>query len=128
MFCIVIGFYRAYANKLHTKHATNSFVVGQQPCDKLPETFQSYSQASKLIKSSKFKISESINTSKSSWIRGASYYSCDGKTGFLIIATDTKDYIHNNVPIEIWEQFKNAESFGSYYSNNIKGRYRLTIN
>lgn len=115
-------------NKSFTSNAINRSFILQLPCNRLPQTFKSYNQALTLIKSSKFKISESVNTSKSSWIRGASYYSCDKITGFLIVVTDEKEYIHKNVPLEIWNQFKNANSFGSYYSQNIKGRYRLTIN
>ena len=98
-----------------------------QDCNKLPKSFSSYEQAKSLVKSSTFKIKESVNTSKSSWIRGASFYSCDSKKGFLIINTDSKEYIHQNVPIEIWREFKNAGSFGSYYSNYIRGKYRLIL-
>jgi hypothetical protein len=98
-----------------------------QDCSKLPQSFTSYAQASQLIKSSTFKMHESVNTSKSSWIRGADYFSCDGQKGFLIIKADDRDYIHQNVPIDTWNGFKKANSFGSYYSNFIKGNYRLTM-
>jgi hypothetical protein len=47
-----------------------------QDCNKIPASFSSYEQASDLVKSSNFKIKESVNTSKSSWIRGATFYSC----------------------------------------------------
>ena len=98
-----------------------------QDCNKLSTSFTSYTQASQLIKSSTFKMHESVNTSKSSWVRGADYYSCDSKRGFLIIKTDGSEYIHQNVPIEIWREFKTASSFGSYYSNNIRGRYGISL-
>jgi len=98
-----------------------------QNCKTLPIEFDSYEQAIRLVKSSTFKIEESLNTSKSSWIRGASYFSCDRKTGFLIFKTDDREYIHQNVPIDIWNGFKNASSFGSYYNRYIKGRYQLSL-
>ena len=98
-----------------------------QDCNKIPSSFRSYEQAVQIVKSSTFKIRESVNTSKSSWIRAASFYSCDSQKGFLIIRTDDREYIHQNVPIEVWRGFKNASSFGSYYSNNIRGRYRLIL-
>jgi len=98
-----------------------------QECKTLPKTFDSYQQATKLVKSSKFKIKETLDTSKSSWIRGATYFSCDGETGFLIFLTDDREYIHQNVPIDIWNGFKNASSFGSYYNRYIKGKYQLAI-
>jgi hypothetical protein len=96
-------------------------------CEDLPEIFDNYEDAHKKIHASEFAFSEKINTSRSSWIRGASYYSCDGKYGFLSILTDSKEYIHQNVPIHVWKAFKNAASFGSFYNKNIKHRYRLKI-
>lgn len=98
-----------------------------QDCQQLPTKFTSYDQAIKKVQASNFEKIESVNTSKSSWIRGATYYSCDLKKGFLIIKSDVKDYIHQNVPIETWNSFKVAASFGSYYSKNIKGRYQLEL-
>ncbi len=98
-----------------------------QGCNKIPISFDSFEQATSLVKSSTFKIKESVNTMKSSWIRGATFYSCDSKKGFLIIKTDDREYIHQNVPINIWNGFKIASSFGSYYNNYIKGKFRLAI-
>jgi len=98
-----------------------------QDCSKLPASFSSYEQASSLVKATPFKIKESVNTSKSSWIRGATYYSCDSKKGFLIIKTDDREYIHQNVPIEIWNGFKGASSFGSYYNSILKGNYNVIL-
>jgi hypothetical protein len=104
----------------------NYFCIGQN-CNNIPSSFNSYAEATQLVKSSNFKIKESVNTSKSSWIRGATYYSCDSKKGFLIIRTDDREYIHQNVPIETWNGFKNASSFGSFYNNYIKGNYRVVL-
>lgn len=101
---------------------------GEKDCTNLPNTFSSYEQASNLVKSSVFKLHENVNTSKSSWIRAVNYYSCDSKKGFLIIKTDQGEYIHQNLPIEVWREFKNASSFGSYYSDNIRGNYKLNLN
>jgi hypothetical protein len=98
-----------------------------QECNKLPASFKSYEQALNLVKSSTFKISQSVNTSKSSWIRSATYYSCDSRKGFLIIKTDDREYIHQDVPIEIWNGFKNAPSFGNYYDSYIKRRYKVVL-
>ena len=98
-----------------------------QDCNQLPSSFKSYKEAVNKVKSSNFIIEEDLNTSKSSWIRGASYYSCDKVKGYLIIETDSREYIHQNVPIEVWKRFKKATSFGRFYNTNIKGNYRLEI-
>ena len=96
-----------------------------QNCTELPTKFSSYEDAASKISKASFKISESVNTSKSSWIRSAKYRSCDGLTGFLLIGTDDREYIHKGVPISIWNSFRKATSFGSYYNEYIKKRYRL---
>ncbi|MEJ7830585.1 MAG: KTSC domain-containing protein [Segetibacter sp.] len=92
-------------------------------CDKLPTQFSSYDHAVSKIKSSLFKIKEEANASKSSWIRGASFYSCDGNTGFFILQTAKQDYLYSNMPYSVWTEFKNAESLGKFYNENIKHRY-----
>ena len=97
-------------------------------CDKLPQKYSSYDEAIKTIKATHFKVEESVNTSKSSWIRDASYYTCDGVTGFFLLKTDNQYYLYSGVPYEIWLGFKNAESFGSYYNQNIKHNYFFNLN
>lgn len=96
-----------------------------QNCTELPTKFSSYEEAVSKISKASFRVSESVNTSKSSWIRSAKYRSCDGQTGFLIIGTDSKEYIHKDVPLSIWNNFRKASSFGSFYNENIKNRYKL---
>jgi len=80
------------------------------------------------IRSASFRIAEEQNTDESSWVRGAEFYTCDGATGFFILRTDDQDYIHIDVPVAVWQGFKEASSFGSYYTANIKHRYRLGLN
>lgn len=100
-----------------------------QDCNKLPERFTSYDQAISLVKRSTFKIEEIANTSRSSLFTSAKYYSCNGFTGYLIYKTNRGyEYIHKGVPINVWEEFKNASSKGSYYNINLKNRFQLKLN
>lgn len=96
-------------------------------CSSLPRQFNSYAEAISKVKQTKFKIAENLNTSKSSWIVGAKYYSCDGLTGYMILRTSEREYIHQGLPIGMWTEFKTADSFGKYYNTNIKGHYRLRL-
>ncbi len=98
-----------------------------QSCKNIPAHFNSYDEAVAFVKSATFQFKDDVNTSKSSWIRSASYYSCDGKTGYFIYSTDKQEYIHAGVPIEIWRGFKTADSFGSYYDHYIRKKYRFYI-
>lgn len=100
---------------------------GSKDCSLIDENFNNYDDAVETIKSADFDFSEDVDTSKSSWIHDAEFYSCDGQIGYLIIETESDNYIHREVPIEIWNEFKNAESFGKYYNQHLKGRFRLEL-
>ena len=90
-------------------------------------TFSSFQDALDQVRSASYSISEEQNTDESSWVRGAAIYSCDGRTGFFILSTDDRDYIHIDVPVAVWQGFKEALSFGTYYNTNIKKRYGLGL-
>ncbi len=96
-------------------------------CEDVPNFFSSYQQAYNIVVNANFNYSDYINTWKSSWIESAEYYSCDGQTGFFIIHMKNGTYIHQDLPVEIWYAFKNAYSFGSFYSTYIRGNYRVRL-
>jgi hypothetical protein len=95
-------------------------------CAEIPSKFKTYEQAISEIKNSNFEFQEEA-TKSSSWIEEANYYSCDMKTGFLIIETSKQEYIHKDVPIKVWEEFNNSTSLGKYYNRNIKNRFQLYL-
>ena len=97
-------------------------------CSEINSNFTSYNNAIEVVQNSSFAIEEKVNTD-SSWIDSIEYYSCDEASGYLIVNTKKgKSYIHENVPIQVWIEFKNADSFGRFYNQNIKGNYYLEIN
>ena len=98
-----------------------------QNCSVLPSEFTNYGEAKELIQKAKFILTENLNTEKSSWIKSGKYFSCDLKVGFFLFKTENETYIHQNVPIEIWNELKQAPSIGSYYNRNIKHKYQLNI-
>jgi KTSC domain len=94
-------------------------------CSELPSSFSSFKDALTKIRGASFELETSANTSSSSWIDSAEYYSCNGSTGYLILETEGREYIHENVPLEIWNGFESADSKGEYYNDRIKHHYRL---
>lgn len=97
-------------------------------CTEISVSFSSYRQAKSEIRAADFLLKEEANTSRSSWIRSATYYSCDMETGFFEIETDKGNhYIFKDLPISVWEEFKTAKSLGKFYNQNIRGRYQLLI-
>ena len=99
----------------------------QTDCNKLKQKFSSYNEAISIIKSTNFTFTDNVNTSRSSWVRGASFYSCNKQLGYFIIKTDERNYIHKDLPISVWYNFKKTSSYGSYYNRYIKNRYQLYL-
>jgi hypothetical protein len=100
----------------------------KKDCSDIYFNFTSYKNAIEVVQNTSFQIEEQVNTD-SSWIDSIEYYSCDELTGYLIINTKKGgSYIHENVPIQVWNEFENAESYGRFYNQNIKGNYYLEIN
>ncbi len=63
---------------------------------------------------------ESVDTSKSSFVKSARYKESDKH---LILNLSGSSYEYCDVPLSIWNSFKRADSFGTYYNSQIKGRY-----
>ncbi len=100
----------------------------KEDCRNLPKSFSSYETAISEIKSTSFKIKDEADCSKSTWLSDASYYSCNEKAGYFIMTTKTgREYIHEKVPVEIWQQFKKSDSFGNFYNTHIRGRYKMEL-
>jgi hypothetical protein len=98
-----------------------------QNCSELINEFKNYDEAKVLVQKTNFSFTETLNAEKSSWIKSGKYLSCDSKIGFILYKTDKETYIHQNVPIEIWNELKLASSIGTYYNRNIKHKYQLNI-
>lgn len=93
----------------------------------LPQKFVGYNQVENYLSTNSFKVDETTDTSNSSFITSAHFQSEDGETGFLTLGMKRKEYHFINVPIEVWERFKNAESKGKFYHRNIKGKYNIKL-
>ena len=107
---------------------TFAVACNSQNCKQLPASFKSYNDAISKVTNSNFNYTDIANTSHSSWITSASFYSCDGENGYFIYSTNRDyTYIHKGVPLSIWKAFKTSPSMGSYYDRNIKGKYRLPL-
>jgi len=79
-------------------------------------SFNSYNQAQIWVRTNPNFTKDSVDTTKSSWIRGAEYYTDGSGTGYLILNMKGKEYIWEGVPLNVWEGFKQADSFGFFYN------------
>lgn len=98
-----------------------------QNCSNAPNHFDSYEEAEEFVYSHEFEFSKTCNTSSSSWITCAKWYSCDGVTGYFLICIGQKTYLHTGLPLYIFQNLCNSTSIGSYYDTYIRGRYRLYV-
>jgi hypothetical protein len=100
----------------------------EQPCPIQNSFYPSYQKAVSEIRNGVYEYSDSQDMSSSSWVSAAEFYSCDEVHGSLIMTTKAnRDYINFGVPIDVWKSFKSAASYGSYYSQNLKGKYSLRL-
>lgn len=95
----------------------------QQSCEQLKTMNIDADGMVDLLEQTDFAYTERFDTSQSSWIKAASYYSCDGYNGYFVLRTSKKVYLYKDVPKDIWIRFKQADSLGSFYNKQIKGRY-----
>lgn len=100
--------------KLTTKH----------DCDDIPQMFTNFEEALEFVRGLDWTYSDDA-TFEGSWINSAEYYSCDRKTGFFIMCTDGKCYIHDYVEMEVWEGIKGTLKPGSYYHKYMRDKYQM---
>ena len=68
---------------------------------------------------------EKVYTPNSSFIDYITYYS---SSQHLIICMNGKEYVFANVSSSLWSDFKSADSVGTFYNQNIRGKtsYHIT--
>jgi hypothetical protein len=99
----------------------------QTPCGNLPSHFANKETAIQAVIHAEFPLNEQYNSAKTSWIRSASYFSCDLKTGYFIFSTVDKVFIHKGMPLALWNAFKTAPDPGKYYNRHIKNKFTLIL-
>ena len=67
---------------------------------------------------------EYLDTSESSWVRGAWY---DDDNGYMVINLSGTYYHYCSMPESAWNSFKSASSFGTFYNQSIKGNYDCRV-
>ena len=63
---------------------------------------------------------EYLDTSRSSFVQGAWY---DSSNEYMIINLSGTNYHYCGMPSSVWQEFKSASSFGTYYNSDIKGNF-----
>ena len=106
------------------------FISCKDNSSNLPKQFASYDEAVNKVENANFKIEENADVegkSENNWIESAKYFANDEQSGFLIINMKGKEYIFDEVPITVWNDFKSSDDMGKYYNQFIRGKYILTL-
>lgn len=76
--------------------------------------FSTYKEAKDWVRDNANFEKNTVDTSRSSFIRSAEYYRDTTGFGYLILNFKGKNYIWAQVPQDIWNSFKQADSIGKY--------------
>ncbi|MDZ7604268.1 MAG: KTSC domain-containing protein [Cyclobacteriaceae bacterium] len=100
-----------------------SLLAGSDNCAASSASWKSEKEAIDALEKADFHFSESFKNPSESWLISASFYSCDGQSGYLVIHSQKKDIIHSSVPMIVWQDLKNANSKGGFYNFYIRDKY-----
>lgn len=53
-------------------------------------------------------------------VQSASYYYCNDDHGFLLVKLHDKELLYKDVPLNVWFEFKFANSLQTFYKDQIK--------
>ena len=93
-------------------------------CDNGSASWKNEKEAIKRIEATYFESSDSV-LPQSSWMESAHFYSCDETTGYLIVKGSKGNFVHQDVPQEVWSALKDARSKGGFYMFYIKDHYKV---
>ncbi|UII29139.1 hypothetical protein LVD15_12110 [Fulvivirga maritima] len=93
-------------------------------CHELPAEFTNYVEAIKALSTTTFRLKETLSISKHLTPQALRYYSCDGKTGYLVAKeSDSVFQVYPQVPYKLWQEFSESKDPVYFYSEKIKKQY-----
>lgn len=95
-------------------------------CQELGDNFHDLEGALTAIKRSRFYYEQKIRTTRKSGLMEASYYSCDFKSGYLIIRYDSAEQLYWPVDMTLWERFQKSPDIDGFYIKEIKDLTQIT--
>jgi hypothetical protein len=103
----------------------HNYEVGPQSanCDTLDITSYPLGEAKSIIELATFRYQQQFKISRTYGVMSARFYSCDGKSGYLVIKVDKKDIIYLEVPEAKWKGLISSADINGFYDTEIKGIY-----
>jgi hypothetical protein len=121
IFLFIIGIKTVNAQVEH------NYPVGPQStdCDSLDIALLSLDEAISKVENSKFRYQQQFKISRTYGVMSARYYSCNGKSGYLIMVVDKKNLIYLEVPKSVWDALITSSDINAYYKSEIEENYEL---
>lgn len=118
IFCLLIMLTTGGASGQEVEH---NYPVGPSNtnCDSLRLEGLSSDEALEKITGTSFRFHQKFNYSRLSGVQAGQYFSCDGKSGFLLITVERKKSLYSQVPREIWNNLISSGDPDSFYQEKI---------
>jgi len=94
-------------------------------CDSLKVNSYTIDEAITIIERTTFRYQQQFRISRTYGVMSARFFSCDGKSGYLIIKVDKRDYIYIDVPEPKWTSLISSTDINGFYEVEIKGIYEV---
>jgi len=120
LFFLIVFYQLSYGQEVE-----HNYPVGPQStnCDSLDIQYLSFDQKLKAIEESVFRFNQNFKISRTSGVRAGHYYSCDGKTGLLILTVGKEKVIYEQIPRILWEKFIETTDLDGFFESNIKEKF-----
>jgi hypothetical protein len=117
-------------NKTVNAQVEHNYPVGPQStnCDSLDIALLSLDEAMAKVESSNFRFQQQFKISRTYGVMSAKYYSCNGKSGYLIMLVDKKNLMYLEVPKTVWDTLITSSDINAFYKSEIEESYELIKN
>lgn len=99
---------------------TNVIAGNSCSCDDFKYKFESQTELIKTLEKSELDFAPTFETSSVRGVQSASYYYCNDDHGFLLVKLHDKELLYKDVPLNVWFEFKFANSLQTFYKDQIK--------
>lgn len=92
----------------------------QGACNDFKQRYELYPESIKDVKSYSFALAGNFSYSDTSCpITKGEYFSCDGKTGYLVISYGSLTVIQKDITLDTWLALRSAKAKCDYYAKNV---------
>ncbi len=93
-------------------------------CHLIPSSFPDVPSFVKDVRQRSYRFTQELTISRYRSPRSLEYYSCDGKTGYVVaVISDTEIKIHPTVPKEAWDELLDRNDILDFYAESFSNNY-----